>query len=175
MNNAENQKKLTDEESTIEKLAKSIEETNLFKSLDETNQKKIRTKLKQKDFKIRIDGKQVKYLDWQNISNEFATEADLFEKMYNFFSLYAHPSYISVFQYGEMFDSAEKHYQRFTLLNVRFCIALASVFLGDYVRQFPEVKVTIEKRSDLEQIMLNFFNRKLRGDSKSFSEVWRKL
>jgi len=172
---AKNQKKVEEEKKEIEKLKEAIENTQTYKDLDERNQNKIQTKLREKDYKIKIEGGNVRFLSWQDISKEFITKSNFFDRMYTYFSLYAHPSQVSVFQFGEMFKVGDEAFKGITVFNIRLCLALMSVFIGDYLRLFPEVKTTFEDRPEIDQIMLNFYNRMLRGDEKSISEVWKKL
>lgn len=173
--NDENRKKVEMEKEQIEKLKNAIEETQIYKDLDEINKNKIQAKLKEKDYKIKIENGNVRFLSWQDISQEFITKSNMFDKMYTYFSLYAHPSQVSVFQFGEMFRVGDEAFKGLTVFNIRLCLALMSIFLGDYIRAFPEVKVTFENRPEIDQIMLNFYNRMLRGDEKSISDLWQKL
>lgn len=175
MTSDENKEKAKKEKGQIEELKKAIEETQEYKNLNEKNQKKIQTKIKEKDFKIKIVGGEVNFLNWQEISQEFCTEFNMFEEMYNYFSQYAHPSNVSVFQYAQMFKPGEEAFKRITANNIRFCIALASIFLADFIRLFPETKSTFENRRDVDQIILNFYNSMMRGEQRSINEAWKKL
>jgi hypothetical protein len=156
-------------------LIKEIKETQQYKDLDAQNKSKIDTKIKGKDYKIKIENNKVKYLDWQGISDEFISKSDLFSSMYTYFSLYSHPSNVAVFQFADMFSPKDEAFKRIAIFNLRLCLALSSTFLSDFLRLFPSTLPTFENRSEIEQIILNFFNRMFRGDEKSISQVWKKL
>jgi len=170
----ENKEKVEEDKKKIEELKLAIEDMQTYKDLDASNQGKIQKQL-QKDFKVKIEGGNVRILSWQDISKEFMTKSDFFDNMYKYFSLHAHPSQVSVSQFADMFEVGNEGFKGITVFNIKLCVALMSSFIGDYIRLFPEVKTTFENRPEIDQIMLNFYNRVLRGDEKSISEVWKKL
>lgn len=173
--NPENTLKAEEEKEKIEILTREIKETQLYKDLDAVNKSKIDTKIKKKDYKIKIKDNKVNYLDWQKISDNFISKSDMFGNMYTYFSLYSHPSNVSVFQFADMFSPKDEAFKRIAIFNLRLCLALSSIFLSDFLRLFPSTMPTFENRSDIEQIILNFFNRMFRGDEKSISQMWEKL
>ena len=170
-----NKRKVKEEEKAIEELIDFIKNSKAYKNLDEKNQRKMDNVIKRKDFKIKIENKKIRILSWQDISNEMISEYSLLEEMYNYFSSYTHPSYTSVFQFGEMFKLEDKAFMRLTVANLRFLFTFASIFLADYIRVFPKTMETYNSRTDIEQIILNFYNMMLRGESFSINETWKKL
>jgi len=171
----ENKQKADNELKEIEKIKTAIEDTSYYKGLDEQNQKKIQTKLKKKDYKVKLEDNNVCFLSWGEISKEFVINSNIFDELYTYFSLYAHPSHVSVFQFEDLIKVDDESNIKIINTNIRYCLMLSSIFLGDYIRLFPETKATYESRSEIEQIMLNFYNRILRGDDKSISDAWKKL
>lgn len=171
----ENIEKIEEEQEKITNCIDNIKSTQLFKGLDVKNKDKILKKIKEKDFKIKIIENNVQFLTWQEISKEFIVKSDLFDQMYTYFSLYSHPSYVSVFQFGQMFRKKDSAFIELVITNVNFCIALSSVFLADYINVFSNTLTTFEKRSDIEQIMLNFYNKMLRGEEYAINETWKKI
>src|SRR5690606_18247847 len=107
-----------------------IKDTSLYKSLDAKNQKKIDDKLKQKDFKIRFDGTEVIYLSWQDMCDVMGLNKDLFENIYTYFSLYAHPSEVAVFQFESMFSKENEEFKQLTTTILKYCFSLMSVFVA---------------------------------------------
>lgn len=173
--NLEDKQKLEDEQQQINEIEKVIKKTELYKSLDEKNKKKINDKIKQKDFKIRFDEKKVIYLGWQDMCNVMNLKREIFDNIYTYFSLYAHPSYVSVFQFKSMFNKENEGFKRLTTLNLKYCFSLMSVFVADYINLFPQVKNTFEKLDIYKQIVINGYNKMLRGDSYSINDEWKKL
>ena len=171
----ENQQKMAEEQSQIEQIELVIKETALYKSLDEKNKKKIDEMIKQKDFKIKFDGLNVIFLSWQDMCDVMNLNIDIFAKIYTFFSLYAHPSQVSVFQFESMFSKENEEFKQLTITSLRYCFSLMSVFVADYIYLFPNVKATFERLSVLDQIVINTPNKMFRGDDYSINNAWENL
>lgn len=171
----ENIQKIADEQKQIDQIEAEIKDTALYKSLDEKNQKKIDDRLKKKDFKIRFDGKEVVYLAWQDMCNVMGLNPDIFDNIYTYFSLYAHPSEVAVFQFESMFSRENEGFKQLTTTNLKYCFSLMSVFVADYINLFPQVKDTFEKLDIHKQIAINALNKMLREDSYSINDAWKNL
>lgn len=172
----ENQEKLTEEKKQIEDLIESIKTTTKYKSLTNSAQRKIENKINKKDYRITFDANNVKtYNSWQELCDVMELNKDLFEHIYTFFSLYSHPSNVSVFQFETMFDKESETYKSLTTLNFKYCFSFLSVFIADYIHLFPQVKETFEKLSIEKQIAINSLNKMLRGDKFSINDAWKEL
>ncbi len=171
----ENKQKIADEQKQIDQIEKEIKDTTLYKSLDSKNQSKIEEKIKQKDFKIRFEGKDVVYLAWQDMCDVMNLNKDIFDNIYTYFSLYAHPSQVSVFQFETMFSKENEEFKQLTTLNLKYCFSIMSVFIADYIYLFPQVKGTFEKLEIHKQVALNAHNKMLRGNEYSINEAWKNL
>lgn len=171
----ENAKKLESEKKQIAQIEKEIKKTALYKSLDEKNQGKIDTQLKKKDYKIKFDDKEVVFLSWQDMADVMNLKKEIFEHIYNYFSLYAHPSQVSVFQFENMFSKQQEEFKQLTTLNLKYCFSLVSVFIADYINLFPLTKQTFETLDIHKQIVINSHNRMLRGNEYSINDAWKNL
>jgi len=171
----ENIQKIADEQRVIEQLEKKIKDTALYNTLDAKNQSKIDEKIKQKDFKIRFEGKDVIYLAWQDMCDVMNLNKGIFDNIYTYFSLYSHPSQVSVFQFETMFSKENEEFKQLTTINLKYCFSLMSVFIADYIHLFPAVKVTFEKLEIHKQIAINAHNKMLRGNAFSINEAWKNL
>ncbi|MBC6367615.1 DUF5677 domain-containing protein [Algoriphagus sp. AK58] len=167
--------KLEQERIFIERIKEDIENSDLFKSLTEKNKSKIFVKLKEKDYKISFTGLDINFLSWQEVSGTMGLENDLFADIYSYFSLYAHPSNVSVFQFEMMFSKENEAYKRLTLTSMKYCIALLSIFVADYIKLFPNILETFNKQDLVSQIVLNFHNHMLRGEIHSINDAWKSL
>lgn len=172
---SENLKKMADEKKVIDRIEAEIKDTNLYKTLDNKNQEKIDDKIKKRDYKVRFEGKKVVYLSWQDMSNIMGLNPSLFDNIYTYFSLYAHPSQVAVFQFESMFSKKNEEFKQLTTLNLKYCFSLASVFVADFINLFPQVKDTFEKLEIYKQIAINAHNNMLRGDEYSINDAWRNL
>ena len=171
----ENIEKIEDEKKEIAKIETEIRETVLYKSLDAKNQAKIETKIKDKDFKIKFDGKEVTFLNWQDMCDVMELNKDLFDNIYTYFSLYSHPSQVAVFQFENMFSRDKEEYIELTSTNLKYCFSLLSVFIADYINLFPEVKNTFEKLEVHKQIAIDSHNRLLRGEKFLINDAMTNL
>lgn len=171
----ENIEKIEDEKKEIAKIETEIRETALYKSLDAKNQAKIETKIKDKDFKIKFDGKEVTFLNWQDMCDVMELNKDLFDNIYTYFSLYSHPSQVAVFQFENMFSRDKEEYIELTSTNLKYCFSLLSVFIADYINLFPEVKNTFEKLEVHKQIAIDSHNRLLRGEKFLINDAMTNL
>ncbi len=171
----ENIEKIEDEKKEITKIEAEIRETALYKSLDAKNRAKIETKIKDKDFKIKFDGNEVTFLNWQDMCDVMELNKDLFDNIYTFFSLYSHPSQVSVFQFENMFSRDKEEYIELTSTNLKYCFSLLSVFIADYINLFPEVKNTFEKLEVHKQIAIDSHNRLLRGEKFLINDAMTNL
>lgn len=171
----ENEEKLKNEKLQIDKYISEIEKTNLYISLDAKNKDKIQTKIKEKDFKIRFENKTVIFLHWQELSETMGVQDGLLDKIYTYFSLYAHPSNVAVFQFGETFFNEDKGFLSLTNYNLRNFFMLLSIFIADYIHLFPKVIRTFEKQPLINQLVLNGLNKLLRGNSYSINDTYKEL
>jgi hypothetical protein len=171
----ESVQKIEEERREIDQIEEEIKGTALYKSLDLENQWKIDNALKKKEYKIKFENKKVICLSWQDMSNVMGLNPILFGDIYTYFSLYAHPSQVSVFQFETMFNKDEPMFKQLTAFNLKYCFSLTSVFIADFIYLFPQVKDTFEKLEIHKQIAINTHNRMLRGESYSINDSWRNL
>jgi hypothetical protein len=170
-----NQEKQKEEKKDIESYIDGIRKSDLFKQLNEKDQNKILNKVKEKDYKIEFENGKINFLSWANIAGKFGSDPSFFEPLYTFFSLYSHPSQVAVFQFSQMFNKESKEYLNLTIYNIGFCFSLCSIFLADFIHVFPTARKTFEEFEDVEQIILDSYNRTLRGRKFSINKCWKKL
>lgn len=166
-----NKKKAKEEQDEIDELEKQIHASNTYKRLNTRNAGKIDTKIKEKDYRIVIDGNNVKFKNWHEIPQEMGCKKDFFENIYTYFSLYSHPSNVSVFQFAEMFRKSDPAYEGKVVFNLRFCFSMASIFLSDYLKVFPTNQITFENLPIVNQAICNFHNRVIRGNHYSINDA----
>ena len=159
----ENKDKMENELKQMESIRSEIEQSPLFKSMDDKNQGKIRTMIKKKDYLIRFNGNKVVFLSWREIVQTMDIKGDKLDLIYTYFSLYAHPSNIAVFQLANMFGKNESAHKDIVIFNLQTAFMMLSIFIADYIKTFPEVLKTYEKMGLVEQIVINFHNRITRG------------
>ncbi|MGB5026535.1 MAG: hypothetical protein WBO44_14355 [Saprospiraceae bacterium] len=171
----ESKAKFKEEQDEIQHFYNLIRKQNAYKSLDPSEIKKIEQCIKDKDFKITFENGKVNMLSWQDCSKKMGLPETYFGKMYTYFSLYAHPSYISAWQFSIMFDKERKDNLEMALFNLNITTHLLSIFIADYIKYFPELLQFYEKQDLLIQIVINFHNKAIRGESYSINKAYEKL
>lgn len=171
----ENKQKITEEKAQIEKLANQIKETELYKRLDIKEQIKIDNQLKGKDYQIYFDGLMVKFVSWQETVSVMGIKDSLLPNIYTYFSLYSHPSNVSVFQFAGMFEKGNEAFPEITNFNVKTAFFMFSIFIADYIKIFPDVLKTFEQMDLVEQIVINFQNTMARSQDYSINDCARAL
>lgn len=165
----ENQLKFEEEKKTAEEYLKFIENTELYKRLDKKNQDKINDRIKRKEYLVRIIDEKVEFLHWQKLSETMQIRADLFDNIYTYFSQYAHPTNVSVFQFEDMFKKGAEEFGNMTNFNLKYYFALTSIFIADYINLFPTTLQTYENMNIRDQIVVNFNNTLMRGQDFSIN------
>lgn len=169
----ENKNKIEDELKQMESIQLEIEKNSLFKNMDEKNRGKIRTMIKKKDYLIKFNDNKVSFLNWRELVNVMDIKGEKLNQIYTYFSLYAHPSNVAVFQFTDMFKKNESAYKDIVIFNLQTAFMMLSIFIADYIKTFPEVLKTYEKMGLVEQIVINFHNRLARGGSYDINESWK--
>jgi hypothetical protein len=165
--------KYENEKKQIEEIRATIEANELYKKLDEQNQGKIQTKLKEKDYLMRFENSEVIFLHWHELTETMGIKEGFLENIYSYFSLYSHPSNVSVFQFAEMFNKGEESFLTLTNFNLRIAFFMLSIFIADYIYLFPSVQETFNKLDIRDQIVINFQNTLTRGNEYSINESWK--
>lgn len=99
----------------------------------------------------------------------------IMDTMYTYFSFYSHPSNVSVFQFGNMFNKNDKAYMRLATFNLNIFFFLLSIFIKDYITLFPNVLNTFNKLDQLDQITINAYNVIARDDNYSINDALKTL
>lgn len=170
----ENKKKAEEEKQLMEQLVNEIKATALYKDLNEKNQNKILQKIKDKDYLIKFDGKEVIFLHWQDLTTLLGIE-NLLDKIYTYFSLYSHPSNVSVFQFADMFAKTSPEFIPITTFNLKTLFVFVSCFIADYINLFPKVLATYNELPLVHQIAINFHNKYARGNKYSINDSFKQL
>ena len=88
---------LDEEKQDMVLITQSINNNPYFLSIDEHNKKKILDRLDKGEFLIQFIDKKVKCFKWHGLVDVMNLKKDLFDNLYSYFSLYTHPSNVSVF------------------------------------------------------------------------------
>jgi len=164
------------EKDLIEKYINEIEETEVYQSLDPKDKEKLLGQIKQKKFQVHFDnGKPAILKGFQDIALKAGYRENIMGAMYTYFSLNAHPSNVSVFQFEQMFSSTAPVFGTTVIFNLKNVFFLLGGFIADLTKLFPEAKVAFETLPILDQCVINYLNVFSRTDSHSINEIFKNL
>ena len=72
-----------------------------------------------KDYLIKFNGNEVSFLSWRELVKTMDIKGDKLDQIYTYFSLYAHPSNVAVFQFANMFGKGESAYKSIVIFNLQ--------------------------------------------------------
>jgi hypothetical protein len=160
---------LDEEKQDMVLITQSINNNPYFLSIDEHNKKKILDRLDKGEFLIQFIDKKVKCFKWHELVDVMNLKKDLFDNLYSYFSLYTHPSNVSVFQFDDLFKDADDNYLMMTNFNIKTILSFIGVFIADYINFFPDVAKVFNNLSLEEQFTIDFHN--MFGRNESYSIV----
>lgn len=153
-----------------------IRKTVLYSSLKPKNKEKIEKAIKNKEYQIIIDtNNEVKLLGWKDVPQLFgATNMDI-GFLYTYFCLNAHPSYVSMFQFRDMYSKDDPAYVGITRGCVKTCLMILGIYLADYMKLFPQILDTYKEFSIENRFLLNLPNVVARGENNSIADSFKLL
>lgn len=101
--------------------------------------------------------------DWDDSRQYFAMNVPLFDDMYRFFSLHAHPSSIAIRQFEGAFQKENLEFVNLAKTAVRFTVAISSIFIADYIRSYPNTRFTYNVLLPYQQMLIDLYNSLCRG------------
>jgi hypothetical protein len=156
VSNSDGKLKQQEELQKIQNLIDEIHQTKLYQTSTADIKTIIDKKIKDKEYKIYFNNGTIKSLAWQEVAPVIGIKDKFFGQMYTYFSMYSHPSNVSVFQFRDLFNKTERSFIAMSLFNVENAIKLVSLFISAYVRLFPETLKYFEQLPLIHQVEINF-------------------
>lgn len=163
-----NQARVQEEQNDIEECKKTIEGTELYKTLDKQTKSIIDNALG--------NGKKYRYLFKEDNTMEFVHYEDaykllnvkenLFNRIYSFFSLHGHPSYLSLIQFREAFKNDCRADMDMAKHATQCILFFMSIFIVDYMKLNPEVKTVYDKLEEARRFAIGMYEDAMRGEKK---------
>jgi hypothetical protein len=127
----------------IENYTQNIHESNLYQSLSLDSQHRIDNAIKNYKYRFYFnENNEVVKLDWEEVLPHVGIQGSLLRKIYAQLSIHAHPSFISVMQFGQMFELESQQYINSSTVCMRHCFFFLNIFLMDYMKLFPQIMNT---------------------------------
>lgn len=145
----------------IGELKTKIETSSVYQSLNSESKEKVNKAIKKKKWQVNIEGENVSFLGWHEMFTNAGVN-ELLDGQYTELSLKAHPSNVSVFQFGSMYS--ENTDFRTALLSIELSKWLISFFISDYCFYFKNAKQTFNQLPIMTQILINGYNIMCRSE-----------
>lgn len=154
------------EKANIINLTKQIMESNTYLSLSGKDRGKIDSAIKNFSYNVRFVDGQVKGINgFQELANNAGIDNAELNKIYTYFSLYAHPSSVGVAIFRDIF-AADGMQMIFICLSITStAIKLLCVFIADYLKVNIKVLNTFRSSPVYFQEAVQFYNISLRNTS----------
>ncbi|WP_158798100.1 hypothetical protein [Pedobacter sp. L105] len=161
----ESEAKTKSENDIIIKYISDIRDTELYKSLSLIDQQKIETVIKKNSYSVFFTDGKVKVLNgFQELVNNAGISKYPMGLFYTHLSLHAHPSYIGVKAFGNMFEAKNPDFFKLSLFTLDVAFKLVSVFIADYIKVNPEVKSTFDALDEVSKNVIQYNNIFLRSE-----------
>lgn len=89
--------------------------------------------------------------------NFLGINSSVFEGMYHFFSLMAHPSSIAIDQFEEAYKNVEEGSIMLASTATRYAISILSLFIREYTEVFPEVNLLFALQPEFKRHLISMF------------------
>lgn len=166
----EQKQQCLEEKSAIDIYINEIKATAIYEK--KGNAKVIDEQIKRKKYQIIIDDdNKAKAYGLKEIPSFFdMNKQGLFKEVYNYLSMYAHSSYISILQFEAMFKNRDDiNLISYILKNV---LAMYSVFITDYLQLFPKTKSCFFEQSIKSQMQLRAYGKFITQNIYDLDEKW---
>ncbi len=131
-------KKIESEKIDVVRMTNEIKQTTLYVK----NKKTINNFIKNNKWQLTIESNKVRTISWKDLFNNTMKNHRKSDKIYQRFSLDAHPSYFSVFQFGELYTNRHDLTRISTVLFET--IQLLCNYLNDFeklIESVPEIEI----------------------------------
>lgn len=162
------------EKKQIKDLEKQIKDNPIYKSLNPKAQQEVFNRADRSDWKLTISGDNAIFPGWQQLTVNAGTNENM-NNMYRRFSLGAHPSHVSVFQFREAYENGKEAADFFTDISLQLSKFYMSLFIADYCKHSSEAKAVFDKMPPLYQLLVNFYNNMFRGKKHEVNDIWNKF
>lgn len=162
------EKKLKEESEEIKKAEQKIYTNSYFISLPKKEQKKIGKALNNNKFQFYFENDIIFFAPWAKMFENMGVN-DIFRNAYTDLSLNTHPSNVSVFKFRDMYDGhTDKLLSYIALDQVKVFI---SFIIRDYITLFPGNMITFNNLPEVNQMIINSYNRMFRGAKYQLNDI----
>lgn len=155
--------KAAQEKTKIDGLIERIKVNSVFCKEDTNKQGKILDWISKRKFEITYRNNKLVLLSQKDLFlNSGVNEA--FENQYSLLSWFVHPSYISVLQFGQMYEKNFNEQHAYTFLRISRIIM--SMLIADYTTYFDVAMEEYKNLSKIDQLIIHSDNKTFRPNSE---------
>lgn len=168
----EHKVKASKEKNNIDGLIERIKGNSVFCKEDPIKQNKILEWIQNRKFEITYRNNKLVLLSQKDLFlNSGVNEA--FENQYSLLSWFVHPSYISVLQFGQMYEKNFNEQHAYTFLRISRIIM--SMLIADYTSFFPVAMEEYKNLLKIDQLIIHSDNKTFRPNSEFKSDAMADL
>ncbi len=158
----------------LNELKEEILSTETFTNLTPKSKKMLLKFMGSHIYLVKIEDDNIFEIKWNNVHEIVGIKNYIFKNIYSYFSTRTHPSYVSVFQFNDMFKE-DGEFKSNAQFNVEILFGLLGVFIADYCKAFPNSIVYFNQLEKIEQIIIDHYNRFYRGFEYSINNTYDSL
>jgi hypothetical protein len=158
----------------LNELKEEILSSETFANLKPKSKKTLLKFMSSHIYLVKIEDDNVFEIKWNNVYEIVGIKNYIFKNIYSYFSTRTHPSYVSVFQFNDMFKE-DGEFKSNAQFNVEILFGLLGVFIADYCKAFPNSIIYFNQLEKIEQIIIDHYNRFYRGFEYSINNSYDSL
>ncbi len=166
--NEEQLQKRNKEAELIEELKEHILTNPFLMNLGTHEIEKMKGFIKKKEFQVAYNDGKIYKMSWAQMWLNSGVQ-DKFDNLYSMMSNSTHPSNVSVFQFRDL--HLEDHADFSANFSVKFSVLILCLFLRDFCTYFEPLKAKFSTISNLNQSVINGYNRIARDESYALSDI----
>lgn len=140
-----------------------IKSSTFFRNLDDKSQNQINLAIKKKIFWVDFsDNKVNSSVGPQYLADQMFSNKNVLNFQYMYYSLYSHPSHVSVYQFAQYTVNNEPF---ILLTNLKATLMYISVFIIDVTSVFPSTIKFLDNLKDLTALKIQLYNNLLRDEN----------
>lgn len=161
-----NEGRIHSEQNDIEECKRAIEGTSLFKTLNKQTKNVIENAIGKKFRYIFKEDNTLKRIDYNKGYELLNVKENLFNNIYPFFSLYGHPSYLSLIQFRDAFKNEYRADKCMAKCATQCILSFMSIFIIDYMKLNFNAKALYNNLEEPRRFAIGMFEDAMRGENK---------
>lgn len=145
-----------------------------FQTLPQCVQQNIITRINSPHpaYRLLYNDESIEPIKWENAYQYLGMKEKLFEDMYNYLCLNAHPTVISLRQFKDSFSKDNPHFIKASCIASKMVAGLLSIYAVDFCKKFEWAKGIYNRQSELTQWLIDANNIQSRSMDYALNAKW---